>query len=73
MKFGILNALYFHNRDYHELNNFTTPVNNFRIIFNNIFGGNLPLLEDSAYVDINNKNFYKFTDVTEVVRSLKRD
>ena len=73
MKFGILNALYFHNRDYHELNNFTTPVNNFRIIFNNIFRGNLPLLEDSAYVYINNKNFYKFTDVTEVVRSLKRD
>lgn len=48
-----------------------TPVNSFRIIFNNYFGANLPILPNRSYLYQNDNHFYKFTDVTDTVRSLK--
>ena len=73
MKFGILNAFYFHNNRYDELNAYTSPVNNFRIIFNNIFEARLPLVEDRAYIYKDGSHIFKFTDVTDTVRRLTED
>jgi hypothetical protein len=70
MKFGILNALYFYNKDYNGLSEYSSPVNNFRVILNNTLGAHLPLLEDKAYIFKDMSHIYKFTDVTDTVRSL---
>ena len=43
-----------------------TPVNIFRIIFNNYFGETLPLLDDKMY-GMEVKPPWKFVDVTEIV------
>ncbi len=62
-RMGILNAYYFPDRDYHRLYEAVTPVNTFRVIFNQYFGTALPLLEDSSYASTW-KYPYRFYDVT---------
>lgn len=49
LRMGILNAYYFPNNVKRFLYETITPVNTFRIILNNYFGQNLPLLEDKSY------------------------
>lgn len=47
-----------------------TPVNTFRIIFNEYFGGNYPLLEDKMYFNTYDRpNAYK--DVTSIIDKRK--
>lgn len=46
---SILNAYYIPNNVNLFLYETITPVNTFRIILNNYFGQNLPLLEDKSY------------------------
>ena len=70
MKFGILNLLFLPKRDYENFSQFMTPVNTFRIIFNEIFGAELPLLENRAYINKNKKNVYDFTDITEILQKM---
>ncbi|HVT00611.1 MAG TPA: hypothetical protein VHE53_00070 [Patescibacteria group bacterium] len=66
-KFPILNAYYFPGKDAETsgLYQTITPVNSFRVLFNTYFGENYPLLPDRNYVFYDNKNYYKFTDVTD--------
>jgi hypothetical protein len=46
-----------------------TPVNTFRLIFNEYFGAHLPLLEDHSYAIIDGVNhIYDFFEVTDAVR-----
>ena len=47
-QFPNLNAIYFPDKNYKDLYSDMSPVNTFRIIFNNYFGQHLPLLKDSS-------------------------
>lgn len=67
-KFPILNAYYFPNASTSALYDSITPVNSFRVLFNTYFGTNYELLPDKNYVFEDEKNYYKFTDVTERVK-----
>ena len=52
--FPILNAYYFPDGDYANLYPSISPVNSFRVVFNQYFGAELPLMEDiSIKVDVN--------------------
>jgi len=48
---AILNAIYFSDYSYEELYPTMSPVNTFRIIFNQWFGANYPLLPDKVYTN----------------------
>jgi hypothetical protein len=45
-----------------------TPVNTFRLILNDYFGGSLPLLPDRTYVFTDSDHPYRFEDVTDRLR-----
>ena len=63
----ILNAYYFPNRDYHLLYSKISPVNSFRVVFNEYFGQSNPLLPDRSYKS-NLVNFpYVFTETREKI------
>jgi len=64
--FGILNAYYFPDSDYLQLYESISPVNSFRVIFNQYFGANLKLLDDRSYLSIYKQPF-DFTDKTEEI------
>lgn len=61
---SILNAYYFPNQDYASLSPDVTPVNTFRIVFNQYFGTELPLLENHVYFSYwdDPYNFIEITD-----------
>jgi hypothetical protein len=48
-RMSILNAYYFPDNDYSALYEEITPVNTFRVIFNEYFGADYELLEDKSY------------------------
>ena len=48
-EFSNFNAVYFSNKDYAMLNDSTTNVNTFRIVFNKYFGKQYPLLDNRTY------------------------
>lgn len=61
----ILNALYLPDIDPSVITEQHTHVNTFRIIFNEYFGGNYPILENRSFAS--NETFpYDFLDVTEL-------
>lgn len=61
----ILNALYLPDIDPSVITDQHTPVNTFRIIFNEYFGGNYPILENRSFAS--DETFpYDFLDVTEL-------
>jgi len=49
MRMSILNAYYVNDQTKRDLYPTVTPINTFRIIFNNYFKTNYPLLEDKSY------------------------
>ena len=61
-----LNAIYFPNGNYEAFSEYATPVNSFRIIFNEFFDANYTLLEDRMYWSIGNKP-YDHKDVTNLL------
>jgi hypothetical protein len=48
-RMSILNAFYVQDQAKNDLYETITPVNTFRIVFNNYFGTDFPLLEDLSY------------------------
>jgi hypothetical protein len=64
-RMSILNAYYFPDQDYDALYEDITPVNTFRVIFNNYFGGDYEILEDRSYLSDYWKSPYLFVDVTD--------
>jgi len=62
-RFAILNAYYLPSKNQEVLYESISPINTFRLIFNQYFGVQLPLLEDKHYF-VNYKNLYKFYPVT---------
>ena len=63
-RFRILNAYYPAMDGLYES---ITPVNTFRLIFNEYFGGNYEMLDDVNYMLTGGKS-YEFFDVTETVK-----
>jgi hypothetical protein len=61
-----LNAIYFPNGNYEEFSEYITPVNSFRIIFNEFFDADYTLLEDNMYWSTNNKP-YAHEDVSDIL------
>ncbi len=66
-KFAILNAYYFPDQNYEALSEDITPVNTFRVIFNNYFDMDYELLENRSYSSSYSKSPYLFTDMTDQV------
>jgi hypothetical protein len=63
-RMSILNTYYFPGQAYENLYTGITPANSFRVVLNQFFGGDLPLLEDRSFVGLETKP-YDFIDVTE--------
>jgi len=61
-----LNAIYFPNGNYEAFSEYITPVNSFRIIFNEFFDANYVLLEDNMYWSTGSKP-YAHNDVTNLL------
>jgi len=57
MRMSILNAYYVNDQAKQDLYGTITPVNTFRIVFNNTFGTSYPLLEDLSYHSSRFKDF----------------
>lgn len=64
----ILNAYYLPKVDKSSLRPSTTPVNSFRIIFNEYFKTNLDLLPDKNYIIKDTDHPYYFIEVTEKLK-----
>lgn len=67
-KMGILHALYLPGSGSSLTYRDMTPVNTFRLVFNQYFGTALPLLPDRNYAYRDNDRLYSFMDVTERLR-----
>lgn len=64
-KLNILNAYLLPRGAEKDLHQDSTPVNTFRIVFNELFDAGLPLLPERTYVFQDRSHPYRFTDVTE--------
>ena len=64
-KLQIINAFYLPNKDTSVLYPTISPVNIFRVVFNEYFYTELELLSDSHYVYKDKDNYYDFIDVTD--------
>jgi hypothetical protein len=67
-RLSILNAYYFPTQNYESLHPGITPVNTFRVILNNYFGMDYPMLGDRSYYSTPEQP-YLFFDVTEQISS----
>ena len=65
---SILNAYYFPDKNYSSLNSKSSPVNSFRIIFNNYFGTKLPLLSNKYFLNKSFDALYDFQDITKEIK-----
>ena len=67
-KMRILNAYYFPDADTSTINDGTTPVNSFRILFNTYFHADLEILPDRSFAFVSSGQLYDFFDVTAIVQ-----
>ena len=67
-RYSILNAYYFPDKNYKALYPTITPVNSFRVIFNQYFGGDFELLDDKNYY-AGWFTPYVYTDVSDQAQS----
>lgn len=68
MKTAILNAYYFPDQDYSALAEDITPVNTFRVVFNQFFGTEFERLPNRIFAHPSYDSLYDYFDVTEIVR-----
>jgi hypothetical protein len=66
-KMGILNAFYFPDGDYRDLDQKVSSVNTFRIVFDKYFGTTFKRLPDRSYAFPNLFKIYDFYDITDVL------
>lgn len=68
-KSSILNAIYLPGVDKDKILYKTiTPVNTFRVIFNEYFDAQLPLLEDKIFYNTDTKHLFDFFEVTDKIK-----
>ncbi|HWL65696.1 MAG TPA: hypothetical protein VNP73_06955, partial [Actinomycetota bacterium] len=72
-KFLILNAYYLPGGHQQDLYPTISPVNSFRVVFNEYLGTDLPLLEDRSYAHRSTADLYNFIEVTERIRDMPAD
>lgn len=68
IKTGILSAYYFPDGSYDALDDQISPVNSYRILFNEIFDTDFERLPDRTYVFPDDEHLFDFHDVTDRVR-----
>jgi len=68
-KYRILNAYYLPGGDYGSLYPSISPVNSFRVVFNEYFGTDLELLPDRSYAPFHADRPYDEFEITDVLRS----
>ena len=61
----ILSSYYFPDQNYTQLYSNTSPVNSFRIIFNQYFGTKLPLLKDRHFFSESRSKRFRLFEVTD--------
>ena len=66
-RLGNLNYIHFPNKNYEKLDD-VSPVNTFRIIFNEYFDENFPILEDKMYWS-SAEHPYNYKDVTQIIHN----
>ena len=66
-RMSILNAYYFPDQSYDKLYEDITPVNTFRVIFNEYFGTDYEMLQDKSYFADFLASPYVFDDITDQV------
>ena len=66
-RMGNLNAMYLPNSNYEQMYETITPVNTFRIIFNEYFDKNYELLDDRNFWSSSQKP-YQYIDVTNILK-----
>jgi hypothetical protein len=67
-RMGIINAIYLPNQNYVNFTDNLSPVNNYRLIFNEYFNGEFELLENRSYFSTWSKPFV-FYDVTDSLKN----
>lgn len=72
IKMGILNAFYFPDGGYRDLDQRVTPVNTFRILFDKYFGTRLKRLPDRIFAFPDYFAIYNFYDITDTLRGAPR-
>jgi hypothetical protein len=60
--FDILDAYYFPDQDYGKLYSSISPVNSFRVILNQYFSGDYPLLKDQSFYSVS-RDAWSFSEV----------
>lgn len=68
-KHAVFNAIYFPDQDYRRFEEQKTPINNFRLILNKIFGVEIPLLDHKAYTFTHDDDPYQFEDISDKILS----
>tara|TARA_B100001540_G_scaffold288966_1_gene284573 strand:- start:244 stop:1860 length:1617 start_codon:yes stop_codon:yes gene_type:complete len=66
-RLGNLNYIHFPNKNYEKFDD-VSPVNTFRIIFNEYFDENFPILEDKMYWS-SAEHPYNYKDVTQIIHN----
>jgi hypothetical protein len=69
IKFGILNAIYMSGKNHDALYQSISPVNSFRVIFNEYFYTNLEILEDQSFAFEDLDHIYSFFNITDRIRT----
>ncbi|MCP4703998.1 MAG: hypothetical protein GY865_05255 [candidate division Zixibacteria bacterium] len=69
-RFSILNAYYLPHYDGRDIYRSITPINSFRVIFNNYFGATLKLIPEFNYYTKYTKP-YQYIDVTDHLRTIE--
>ena len=67
-----INAFYFPEERYDKLSDNLTPVNTFRVVFNEFFNTELEILPDKIYISHSEKQ-YQFKEITDIVNQIKID
>jgi hypothetical protein len=68
-RFSILNAFYLPGNQTYKPYRDITPVNTFRLILNNYFNQQLPIIEDKNYYSTW-ENPFQFVDITEDIEKV---
>lgn len=67
-KFFVFSAYYLPGASEDKLYSTITPVNSFRLVFNEYLGTNFPMLPDKSYIMPDLKHLYDFVDITEKIK-----
>ena len=65
-------TIYLSDRNKFNLDNYITPANTFRVVYNNCFDGDYEILDNKHYYTFEFNEFL-FTDITDRLKSIYSD